>query len=71
MIHPLHLDEARYPVRMRWFLLLAWLLILAKCTIVWWAIGHWNVPIHPGWVIWPTLITAALATGLWLGIRED
>ncbi len=65
-----HLDEGRYPVRMRWFLVGAWAVILAKCALVWWAIGHWNVPIHPAWVIGPTLLLAALATGIWFGADE-
>ncbi|WP_415908371.1 hypothetical protein [Oleiharenicola sp. Vm1] len=66
-----HLDEARYPIRMRWFLAGAWLLILAKCAAVAWAIDHWNVPIHAAWVIVPTLLIATLATGLWLGAGDE
>lgn len=71
MILPLHLSETRYPVRMRWFLAGTWTLILAKCALIWWAIDHWSVPIHPAWVIVPTLLIAALATGLWLGVHDD
>jgi hypothetical protein len=71
MIHPLHLDKARYPVKMRWFLLVAWIVILVKCAVVWWAIGYWRVPFHPGWVVYPTLTFAALATALWLALRDD
>lgn len=71
MIHPLHLDESRYPVRMRWFLAAAWIVILAKCALVWWAIAHWQVPVHPAWVIVPTLLCAALATGVWLAARDE
>lgn len=56
---------------MRWFLAGAWLLILAKCAAVAWAIDHWNVPIHAAWVIVPTLLIATLATGLWLGAGDE
>lgn len=71
MFHSIHLDENRYPVRMRWLLAALWVLILAKCVVVWWAIGHWNVPIHPAWVIVPTLLFAAVATGIWLTAHDD
>lgn len=71
MIHLLHLEETRYPVRMRWFLVAAWLVILAKCAVVWWAVAHWQLPFNAGWVIVPTLIMAAIATALWLGVSDD
>ena len=71
MFHPLHLDEARHPLRVRWFLVAAWLVILAKCAVVWWAVGHWHMPFNAGWVIIPTLIFAALATTLWLGLHDE
>lgn len=51
---------------MRWFVSLAWVVILAKCAFVWWAIRHWNVPVAPAIIIVPTLAMAALATFLWL-----
>lgn len=41
-----------------------WLLIVVKCLTAPWVIAHWSVPIHPGWVIVPTLILAALITFL-------
>lgn len=56
---------------MRRFLVGAWVLILAKCAAVAWAIDHWNVPINPAWIIAPTLLIAALATGVWFGADED
>lgn len=56
---------------MRWFVAVAWVIILAKCVAVWWAIVHWNVPVHPLWVIGPTLAAAALATLLWATHDED
>jgi hypothetical protein len=71
MIHPFHVDATRYPVRMRWFLGVAWVVILAKCVLVWWAMNHWHVPIHPAWVIGPTLMLAALATVLWIAPHAD
>ena len=71
MFHSLHLDAARYPMRVRWFLAAAWLVILAKCVAVTWAIDHWHVPFHAAWVVVPTLIFAAVATLLWLGVRDD
>lgn len=49
----------------------AWVLILAKCVLVWWAIGHWHVPLHPAWIVAPTLVFAALATALWVTHREE
>jgi hypothetical protein len=65
------LDEVRHPPAMRWFLAVAWAAILAKCAVVWWAIDHWRVPVHPAWIVGPTLAMALLATVLWLGHRED
>jgi hypothetical protein len=56
---------------MRWILSLGWVLILAKCVLVWWAIRHWSVPVNPAIVIVPTLLAAAAATVLWLTHQED
>lgn len=50
---------------MRWFLAAAWVLIVAKCVLVAWAIDRWQVPIRPAWLIVPTLLFAALATVIW------
>lgn len=47
-------------------LAVGWLLVIAKCVLLAWAIKHWSVPIHAGWLVWPTLAFAALATGLWV-----
>ncbi len=66
-----HLDAGRYPVRMRWFLAAAWVLIVAKCGLIAWAIDHWQVPIRPAWLIVPTLLFAALATVIWFGADEE
>jgi hypothetical protein len=65
------LDESRYPVRMRWFLAAAWVLILTKCAVIAWAIERWQVPIRPAWLIVPTLLFAMLATAIWFGAHEE
>ena len=41
---------------------IAWALILLKCALIPWAIQRWDVPIHPGWIVWPTLLFAGFAT---------
>jgi hypothetical protein len=51
-------------------LVLAWVLIIAKCLAVPWAIEHWSVPIHAAWVILPTLIFAGVVTALVIFVRE-
>lgn len=71
MVHHFHWNVIRYPVRMCWFLGAVWLLILAKCALVWWAMVHWQVPFHPAWIVIPTLLFAALATGLWLTADDE
>jgi len=48
----------------------AWALILIKCILVTWAVGHWHMPFNAGWVTAPTVIFAALASGLWLVHRD-
>jgi hypothetical protein len=53
------------------FMYVAWTLILAKCALVWWAIGHWHVPLHPARIVAPTMVFAVLATALWLTHREE
>ena len=44
---------------------LAWLLIAAKCALVWWAVDKWTIPFHPAWIVGPTLVFAAIASALW------
>jgi len=46
-------------------LLAGWLLIVVKCFVVIWAIGHWAVPFHAYWIIVPTILMAALGTALY------
>jgi hypothetical protein len=60
------LFRERLSVHAIWFMAAAWLVILAKCVWVWWAVGHWHLPVHPLWIVAPTLVCAALATALWL-----
>lgn len=45
-------------------LVAGWILIAVKCLLTPWAIAHWQVPVHPGWVIVPTLIFASVVTVL-------
>ena len=66
-----YVHVAQYPRRVRWVMAIAWLLIVVKCVVVWWAVGHWNMPFHPLWIVGPTLAFAALATGLWLTHVEE
>lgn len=68
---PIHVNIAQYPRRLRWFMAAAWLLIALKCVFVWWAIEHWNVALHPLWVIGPTLMFATLVTAIWLTHRSE
>lgn len=47
-----------------------WAIILGKCALVIWAVDRWQVPINAGWIVWPTLVAAALATIIWLRKRD-
>jgi len=72
MSSPVHIDLAKYPARVRRLLAIIWAVILAKCAVIWWAMLHWSVPMHPLWIVAPTLVFAALATAIWLTHhRED
>ena len=42
-----------------------WLLIVIKCFAILWAINYWAVPIHPYWIIVPTILMAALCTAVY------
>ncbi len=66
----LPLPPVRSAPKLTRFLTLAWVAILAKCVWVWWAVQHWHLPVHPLWIIAPTLACAALATWLWLVERD-
>ncbi len=67
-LHPHPLEGLSSQARR--FLGLAWLLIGAKCLLVAWAIPHFHVPVHPGWIIGPTLFFAGWVTALWLTHHE-
>ncbi|MDD2764769.1 MAG: hypothetical protein PHE83_12435 [Opitutaceae bacterium] len=58
------------PRRVRLWFEIGWVVIIAKCLAVPWMIARWQIPVHPGWVIIPTLIFAALVTLLVLAHRE-
>ena len=45
-------------------LIVGWIVILAKCLATPMFITRWSIPIHPGWVIVPTLIFAGVVTFL-------
>ena len=53
------------------WLWVGWALILTKCVLSWWAMKHYQVPIHPLWLIIPTLMFAGLCTVLYLGRSRD
>ena len=59
---------ARNPAVER-LILAGWLLIVVKCFAVIWIINHWAVPVHPYWIIVPTILMAALGTAVYL--RRD
>lgn len=45
-----------------WF----WVVIAAKCAGVWWVMRHFRVPIHPLWVVVPTVMFAAVCTAVYI-----
>lgn len=47
-------------------LVLGWLLVLLKCLATAWAVRAYDVPVHAGWVIVPTLLAAGVCTWLYL-----
>jgi hypothetical protein len=50
---------------------IVWAVILVKCVVIWWAMVHWSVPLHPLWIVVPTLVFAATATAIWLTHRRE
>ena len=42
-----------------------WVVIVAKCFLIWWVIEHFRIPFSPWWVIAPTLIFAAVCTAVY------
>ena len=57
--------EPRSPRAEKW-IVAGWVLILVKCGVLWWAIIAYNVPIHPLWLVAPTIAFAALASALYI-----
>ncbi|MCS6243582.1 MAG: hypothetical protein H2172_06995 [Opitutus sp.] len=57
--------EPRNPRAEKW-IAAGWMLILVKCALIWWAIIAYAVPIHPLWLVAPTIAFAALATALYI-----
>ncbi|MFI5357342.1 MAG: hypothetical protein ACHQ4G_08415 [Opitutales bacterium] len=68
---PVHFDLGQYPTRVRWFMAIVWAIILVKCAVLWWVMVHWSVPMHPLWIVAPTLVFAALATMILLGHHRE
>jgi uncharacterized membrane protein len=68
---PIPIGVAQYPRSVRWVMAICWVLIVVKCLLVWWAVDHWRMPFHALWIVGPTLVFAALATGSWLMHREE
>ncbi len=66
---PVHAETAGHS-RHFGLLALGWVLIALKCVLVTWAIERWQVPVHPLWVVGPTLLFAGLVTVLWTAHRE-
>jgi hypothetical protein len=58
-------------LRVRLFMLLAWIAIAGKCIFVSWAVERWHMPFSASWVVVPTLLFGALATGLWLTHQKE
>ncbi len=49
----------------RW-IIAGWILIIAKCVALWWLIDAYQVPIHPLWLVAPTVAFGLLATALYI-----
>lgn len=59
------------PRRVWVFLAIGWVVIVAKCLALPWVFAHWRIPVHPAWVIVPTLLFAALVTVVILPRRAE
>ena len=42
-----------------------WLFIVVKCFAVIWSIDHRAVPVHPYWILGPTILMAGLGTAVY------
>ncbi|MFA6962342.1 MAG: hypothetical protein WC205_16430 [Opitutaceae bacterium] len=49
----------------RW-IVAGWILIAMKCSAIWWAIETYHVPIHPMWLVGPTILFGLLATAVYI-----
>lgn len=49
----------------RW-IAVGWVLIAVKCTAIWWLINAYQVPIHPMWLVGPTVLFGLLATAVYI-----
>jgi hypothetical protein len=63
-VHGVRIEHPREPRSRRLELVLAicWVLVLAKCAAVHWAVKHYAVPFNAWWLIGPTLAFASLCT---------
>lgn len=57
--------ESRNPRAERW-IIVGWALILLKCAAMWWLLEHYHAPIHPLWLVGPTLLFGLLATAIYV-----
>jgi hypothetical protein len=53
-------------IRLERLLVAGWILIAIKSVVVVWAVRRYHVPFSPLWVIVPTVVFAALCTGVYL-----
>jgi hypothetical protein len=51
--------------RVERLLIWGWVIIAVKCVVVTWLVSHYAIPFNPLWVIAPTVIFAALCTGVY------
>lgn len=55
-----------HPPRMPLWLVAGWILIAVKCVALWWLIAKYQVPIHPLWLVIPTVLFGMLATAVYV-----
>jgi hypothetical protein len=58
-------------VRVERIIFAGWLLIALKSVFIWWACARYSVPIHPLWIIAPTVMFGLLCTAVYFGRREE
>lgn len=64
-MHMAQKHEARNKRSERW-LVIGWVMIGVKSCALWWLINAYKVPIHPLWLIVPTVMFGLLATALYI-----